>query len=97
MEGEMTLMVVAVASHNAWTADCGSMAFYVQCLTGTHRRLMHNMRLERSHAVGYGAVHQKIQLTCCAAKANRRGVRQQVDQCRSAIKNLAAAPCVGQP
>jgi hypothetical protein len=97
MEGGATTMVVAVASHNAWTADRGSMAFYAQFLTGTHRRLMYNMRLERSHAAGYEAAHQKTQIACCAAMANCRGVQQQVDQCRSAIKNLAAAPCVGQP
>lgn len=97
-KGGATLMVVAVASHNAWTADRGSLAFYAQRLTGTHQRLMHNMRLERRHAAGYGAVHQKTQITCCAAMANCRGVlQQQAVRRRQAIKNLAPAPYVGQP
>lgn len=90
-------MVLTVVSNNAWTADRGFMAFYAQRLTGTHRRLMRNTRLERNHAAGYEAVHQRTQIACCAAMANCRGVlQQQAVRRKQAIKNQAAAPYVGQ-
>lgn len=95
MEGETTLTVVVVASHNAWTANRGSMTFYAPLLTGIHQLSLMD--------VGVGVYQRpwsrspEIRRTCCAAMADCRSLRQQqVPRHKSAFRSRAAALILGR-
>lgn len=92
MERGTTLKVVAVGSHNAWTADRG---FHVLSprLTGVHWLVMGHMCLGRNRIAGYGAAHLDIHRTRYA-KADCRYRLRRVPRDRSAIKHLANLPSV---